>query len=84
MFSQFTYDVSVSEGASVGSEVIRMDASDPEGKKILYSLVGGNELSHFRIDPNTGVVKVNEALDREDLSKYKIVITHISALLFVD
>lgn len=46
MFSQLVYDVGVSEGASIGSEVITVEARDPEGKSVVYDIVAGNEV-HF-------------------------------------
>jgi hypothetical protein len=73
IFSQLVYDVGVSEGASIGSEVITVEARDPEGKSVVYDIVAGNELQHFAIGKNTGIITVNGVLDREDLSRYSLV-----------
>lgn len=75
VFSQLVYDVGVSEGASIGAEVITLEARDPEGKAVIYDIVAGNELHHFTIGKNTGILSVNGQLDREDLSRYSLVRT---------
>ncbi|CAL8106487.1 unnamed protein product [Orchesella dallaii] len=72
VFSQLVYDVGVSEGASIGAEVITLEARDPEGKPVIYDIVAGNELQHFTIGKNTGILSVNGQLDREDLSRYSL------------
>lgn len=73
VFSQLVYDVGISEGASIGAEVITLEARDPEGKPVVYNIVSGNELHHFTIGKNTGILSVNGQLDREDLSRYSLV-----------
>lgn len=74
VFTQLVYNVGVSEGASVGAEVITMEAKDPERKPVVYDIVSGNELKHFTIGSHSGVLSVNGQLDREDLSRYSLVI----------
>jgi hypothetical protein len=73
VFTQLVYDVGVSEGASIGAEVITLEARDPEAKPVIYDIVAGNELRHFAIGKNTGILTVNGQLDREDLSRYSLV-----------
>ncbi|CAG7733991.1 unnamed protein product, partial [Allacma fusca] len=73
-FPQLVYDVAVSEGASIGSEVITLEAKDPEGKPVIYEIVGGNELKHFIIGKNNGILTVNGQLDREDLARYSLTV----------
>ncbi|XP_021945639.1 cadherin-99C [Folsomia candida] len=72
LFTQLVYDVGVSEGSSIGSEVTTVEARDPEGKSVVYDIVAGNELQHFQIGKNTGILTVNGQLDREDLSRYSL------------
>lgn len=38
-----------------------------------YSIVSGNDLIQFAIGPKTGVITVIRKLDREDLTRYKLV-----------
>lgn len=48
-----------------------MSATDEDGplnSAIIYSLVGGNQLGHFAIDPKKGELQVAKALDWEQVS----------------
>ena len=58
VFDRPIYHVNVSENAAVGSEVIRVVASDlDEDKKLFYtfySAVSSHSLSKFKIDSETG------------------------------
>lgn len=48
-----------------------MSATDEDGplnSAITYSLVGGNQLGHFAIDPKKGELQVAKALDWEQVS----------------
>ncbi|XP_014838553.1 PREDICTED: protocadherin-15 isoform X4 [Poecilia mexicana] len=37
---------------------------------IFYSIVGGNELGHFKVDSSTGVISVAQPLDYENITSY--------------
>src|SRR5271168_919201 len=67
-FGASSYDVSISEGSSIGSEVITLEAKDPEGERVTYAIVSGNELKHFEIGQTSGKLSISGPLDREDLS----------------
>lgn len=48
-----------------------MSATDEDGplnSAITYSLVGGNQLGHFALDPKKGELQVAKALDWEQVS----------------
>lgn len=49
-------------------------ASDPENEPVTYSIVSGNDLRQFAINDKTGVLTVIRKLDREDLTRYQLVI----------
>ncbi len=41
-------------------------------RPVYYSIVAGNELQHFFVEPLTGTVRTSTALDREAVSSYEI------------
>jgi hypothetical protein len=63
----------VSEGAAKFSSVVTTSARDPEGGPVTYSISGGDGEGHFQIEESTGVVRVMEPLDREQISRYTLV-----------
>ncbi|XP_043200018.1 cadherin-99C-like isoform X2 [Amphibalanus amphitrite] len=74
VFRQSLYDADVSEGAGVGSTVLTVMAVDPEGDPVTYSLVEGTGLDQFSIGRATGTISVTRPLDREQLSKYNLMV----------
>ncbi|XP_043289461.1 cadherin-99C isoform X2 [Venturia canescens] len=74
VFQQNVYEVQVSEGASINSTVATITALDPENDPVSYSIVSGNDLRQFSIGDKSGVITVIRKLDREDLTRYKLLI----------
>nr|CAD7426011.1 unnamed protein product [Timema monikensis] len=74
VFQQSVYEVEVSEGASINSTVANLKAVDPENDPVTYSIVSGNDLRQFSIGDKTGVITVIRQLDREDLTRYQLLI----------
>ncbi len=65
----------VLENASNGTTVgITGLASDPDGTDVVTYSLDNNAGGRFTIDPNTGVVTVNGAIDREATASYNITI----------
>lgn len=53
------------------SFLLQVSASDDDGpvnSVVTYSLVGGNQLGHFSIDPKKGKLQVAKTLDWEQVS----------------
>jgi len=73
-FDKIVYDVTVSEGSPRHSSVITVSAKDPEGATVTYSIISGNNLEHFSIGESTGVIRVMQPLDREELRRYSLMI----------
>jgi hypothetical protein len=71
----------VSEGAARHSTVAGLVARDPEGGLVTYSILAGNQQDHFSIEESTGVVRVNQPLDREDTRLYTLVSFHMKSSL---
>ena len=59
---------------SIFPHVFQVKATDEDGpgndSKITYSIRDGNGLGRFTIDPQDGVIRTNERLDRETQSLY--------------
>ncbi|XP_015184942.1 PREDICTED: protocadherin-15 [Polistes dominula] len=74
VFQQPVYEVQVSEGASINSTVATITAIDPENDPVSYSIVSGNDLRQFAIGDKSGIITVIRKLDREDLTRYQLLI----------
>ncbi|XP_015117521.1 cadherin-99C [Diachasma alloeum] len=74
VFQEPVYEVQVSEGASINSTVATITAVDPENDPVSYSIVSGNDLRQFAIGDKSGVITVIRKLDREDLTRYQLLI----------
>lgn len=72
-FTRPVYEVQISEGAEINSTVVVVHADDPENETISYSIASGDDLRQFIVQDN-GVVTVSRKLDREDLTRYQLII----------
>ncbi|XP_070559913.1 LOW QUALITY PROTEIN: protocadherin Fat 4-like [Ptychodera flava] len=73
-----SYAESIYEDTPVGTVVLQVLATDAdigENARLTYTLTNGNELGHFNIDPDTGVLTVAQALDRETKASYAMTVT---------
>ncbi|XP_015235254.1 PREDICTED: protocadherin-16-like [Cyprinodon variegatus] len=77
VFTRAEYTVSLSEGATSGTEIIRLTATDPDSTpnaEVQYSISSGNEVNLFSIDQWTGALKLEQTLDREQQSTHVFII----------
>ncbi|XP_076165226.1 cadherin 99C [Ptiloglossa arizonensis] len=74
VFQQSVYEVQVSEGASINTTVATITANDPENDPVSYSILSGNDLRQFAIGDKSGIITVIRKLDREDLTRYQLLI----------
>lgn len=72
-FTKPIYEVQISEGAEINSTIVNVHAEDPENETISYSIVSGDDLRQFSIH-DSGVITVSRKLDREDLTRYQLII----------
>nr|XP_018915731.1 PREDICTED: cadherin-related tumor suppressor [Bemisia tabaci] len=83
-FLRQPYKVQLSEGSSIGTQVVRVFTTDlDEGLNgdVFYLLSKGNEEECFAIDEATGQLSVVKMLDRETTSRFVLqVIAHDAAL----
>lgn len=73
-FVKPVYEVQVSEGAEINSTVAVVKAEDPEDDPVRYAITSGNDLRQFSVGPDSGVISVIRKLDREDLTRYQLII----------
>ncbi|NXA26680.1 PCD19 protein, partial [Ibidorhyncha struthersii] len=78
LFEEPAYTVSVPENAPLGTPVIRLNASDPDegtNGQVLYSFhsyVSERARELFQIDPQSGLITVNGAIDYEEGHVYEL------------
>ncbi|KAK9511103.1 hypothetical protein O3M35_005733 [Rhynocoris fuscipes] len=77
-FSDFPVQVMVNESVAIGTTLIAIKATDRDlgyNGKLIYGITAGDLDSVFRIDPDTGELKVVGFLDRERDDEYLLNIT---------
>lgn len=73
-FERTTYHTIVSEDLPVGSEILRLNAQDPDegpNAEVTFSLIE-DASGTFSVDASTGVVRLTKPLDREIQSQYNL------------
>ncbi len=66
MFTKFSYNVSISESAPIGSNVVKISATDSDiglNAKLQYHILGNK--SHFYVSSEDGIIYLKTALDHE-------------------
>lgn len=74
-FDNDQYSATVSENIMVNATVTQVQALDKdlgENAEITYTIV--SDTDYFKIDPGTGIITVNKALDRERYPVYEILV----------
>uniref|UniRef100_A0A670Z7Q3 FAT atypical cadherin 2 n=1 Tax=Pseudonaja textilis TaxID=8673 RepID=A0A670Z7Q3_PSETE len=71
-FGQDLYIANISEDAAIGEIVLANDKDGLMNNQITYSIVEGNPLSHFMIDPKAGEIYTAKHLDREEVTSYSL------------
>ncbi|XP_068134493.1 protocadherin Fat 2 [Hyperolius riggenbachi] len=77
VFTQEEYQAEIPEDAVVGDLVAMVNAVDldgPNNNKVTLRIVGGDPQGHFSIHPERGDLRVLSRLDREQKSRYSLVI----------
>lgn len=73
-FTKPVYEVQASEGADINATIVVVKANDPENDPVAYSIISGNDLRQFSIGQDNGVISVIRKLDREDLTRYQLIL----------
>ena len=75
VFGAGAYAFSVIEGASVGSTVGAVSATDPnEGDTVTYSIAAGNDAGKFGLDAGTGRITLTGTLDYQTTASYTLTV----------
>lgn len=74
VFDKSFYSISVNEDVSVHTPVLGVNATSPEGRNIIYTIVDGDLSLQFDIGFDTGVISVIHSLDYEAASSYHLTI----------
>ena len=75
VFVQAQYNTNVLEGASSGTSVLQVRATDDDITDyfaVTYTIIGGNDAGLFSVDPTSGVVRVISVIDRESTSRHTL------------
>lgn len=78
IFEQQVYNISISEDASIGSNALKVSASDKDlgiNARVSYQITDGNTDAVFAINRGFGEITVARSLDRETKDFYKLEIT---------
>ena len=70
-----TSEVKVSEGAVIGTPVVKFNATDKDGGSLSYSIKNGNIGNAFEIESATGRLKTKAILDRETTALYNLTVS---------
>ena len=68
LFSKALYSVTVPENITLGTQVVHLSAGDKDSgdnRMIEYSIVRGNGLGRFMVDPSSGRLTVRTPIDRD-------------------
>ncbi|XP_055629293.1 fat-like cadherin-related tumor suppressor homolog isoform X5 [Toxorhynchites rutilus septentrionalis] len=75
VFSKQFYSDMVAENIELHSPLsVAIQAESPLGRKLIYSIVKGNEMEKFAVDFNTGAIYVVDELDYEQKQSYELLI----------
>lgn len=71
-------EIRIPENSDIGSVILKLSAEDNDPGYdgfVVYAITGGNYESVFRMDVNTGELKISGLLDRERRAKYSLNLT---------
>ena len=76
-FPQKEYTAEIAEDADIGAKVTEVKAKDLDNEASLttYQIKSGNLGLTFKIEPQTGFIRVNKPLDYENINTYTLTVT---------
>ena len=82
VFDKIYYNATVLEdqfGSIFVTEVTASDVDSGDNGRVAYSIIGGNEMNHFRINAQ-GEITTRSSLDREEIDGYHLVIQAVDSV----
>ncbi len=73
VFTQRVYSTEVEEETMLTRDLIRVEAVDPDGDTVTYSIVNSEQYP-FSLHPQTGALTLATTLDRENTSSYTLTV----------
>jgi hypothetical protein len=73
-FAAGNYSYSVSDGVVVGASVGNVEATDPDGDALTYSIAAGNTNSSFAVNATTGAITVAKKLNYHTQASYLLTV----------
>lgn len=77
VFSSTEYHAQVSENSPVGTRLAQVSAQDPDlgtNGLVKFDIISGNSKGHYKLDPESGLLVVNQSLDYEQDPRYVLTI----------
>ncbi|XP_014897498.1 protocadherin-16 [Poecilia latipinna] len=77
VFSSAEYHAEVSESSQIGTSLVHVSALDPDlgvNGLVHYEIISGNSKGHLKLDPQSGILMVNQSLDYEEDLRYILTI----------
>uniref|UniRef100_A0A3P9MRX1 Cadherin domain-containing protein n=1 Tax=Poecilia reticulata TaxID=8081 RepID=A0A3P9MRX1_POERE len=77
VFSSAEYHAEVSESSQIGTSLVHISALDPDlgvNGLVHYEIISGNSKGHLKLDPQSGILMVNQSLDYEEHLRYILTI----------
>lgn len=77
VFSSREYHAQVSENSPVGTRLVQVSAQDPDlgtNGLVKFDIISGNSKGHYKLDPESGLLVVNQSLDYEQDPRYVLTI----------
>ena len=62
----------IQEDVSASAECFPLSAQDKDSTSVQFSIISGNDLGLFRINPTSGVISTTQALNREQYSSFML------------
>lgn len=78
LFNKSPYLARIDEDAIIGTSVVTVFAKDDDiglNKEVTYVIKTGNEQGTFKLNKTSGLITLNQTLDRETKASYQLVLT---------
>ena len=74
VFQTSSAPTKVREDVAIGTRVVRLNATDADGKDLVFDIMVGNTGGAFEIHNTSGLITVATKLDREKIDRYHLAV----------